>query len=238
MSRRNLSLSPREENTRESNPVSPSPLHFSLAEIKQHFDENMAELEGQFRIADSLASNGDLTGCKAIWRSQVVFAEGLMDFYIHEVSKYRLYRMFTGLSEKTEKYRAIQIPLHQIESAFALDERGEWFFEFINTHLCRDVYLASEVMKDQLNLIGIPFADVVCRAFPINDKRDEVIKQGKTTISAMFSRRNEIAHQNDRCHATAEQSDISKEYVEEYIGNVKHLVNAIHDFAVEDESSS
>ena len=236
MSRRNLSLASREENVREPNPVAPAPLHFTLTEIKQHFDDNMSELESQFVLADSLASNDDLPGCKAIWRSQIVFAEGLMDFYIHEVSKYRLYRMFTGLSEKTEKYSAIQIPLSQIESAFSLEERGEWFFEFINKHLCRDVYLAADVMRDQLNLIGIPFADVMCEAFPIDEKRDNIIKIGRKTISEMFARRNEIAHQNDRSHATAAQNDISKEYVVEYINNVKSIVNAIHALALERET--
>ena len=239
MGRRNLSLSPREENVRDAHPIALTPLHFTLDEIKQHFDENMTELESQFDLADSLASNDDLSGCKAIWRSQIVFAEGLMDFYIHEVSKYCLYRMFTGLSEKSEQYSAIRIPLNQIESAFSLEERGEWFFEFINKHLCRDVYLASEVMKDQLNLIGIPFAEVICKAFAIPDAKTEVIiKTGKKVISDMFTRRNEIAHQNDRSHATAEQNDISKDYVVKYLNNVKRIVNAIYDIALAKEVES
>lgn len=237
MSRRNLSLSPREENVRDANPVTLTPLHFTLAEIKHRFDENMTELENQFDLADSLAANNDSSGCKAIWRSQIVFAEGLMDFYIHEVSKYCLYRMFIGLSEKSKQYFAIRIPLNQIESAFSTEERGEWFFDFINKHLCRDVYLASEVMKDQLNLIGIPFAEVVCKAFPIPDAKDEdIIKNGKQIISDMFTRRNEIAHQNDRNHATAEQNDISKDFVVNYINNVKNIVGAIYDIALAKET--
>lgn len=56
----------------------------------------MDSVKAQYAVADSLAADGDLSGCKTIWRSQVVLAEGLMDFYIHEMSKYCLFRMFTG----------------------------------------------------------------------------------------------------------------------------------------------
>ena len=99
------------------------------------------------------------------------------------------------------------------------------------------MYLASETMKDQLNLIGIPFTKVICKAFPLQDAKEEtIVKEGKRLISEMFKRRNEIAHQNDRSHATAKQNEISKEFVVEYIKNVKSIVNAIHELALSDET--
>ena len=240
MGRKKYELSPREENVREVHPVVSSPLHFSLDEIKQHFDDNLNELIKQFDLAESLEKNGDTSGCKGIWRSQVVFAEGLMDFYIHEISKYCLYRMFAGLTGKTEKYASIRIPLQEVESAFSantLDEKCDWFFKYINKHICRDVYLAAEVMQDQLNLIGIPFRDVMAIAFPLDDQ-NQIVKNGREIVSKMFSRRNKIAHQNDRSHATVEQTDITRQYVEDYINNVKKIVNAIHQIAMSKESDS
>ena len=49
-------------------------------------------------------------------------------------------------------------------------------------------------MKDQLNLIGIEFGKVMVKAFP-KESEEESIKTGKETISNLFKRRNEIAHQ-------------------------------------------
>ena len=47
----------------------------------------------------------------------------------------------------------------------------------------------------------------------------------------LYKRRNEIAHQNDRCHADAEQQGISKSFVEEKIDKINTFVNAIYEIA-------
>ncbi len=49
----------------------------------------------------------------------------------------------------------------------------------------------------------------------------------------LFKRRNDIAHQNDRSHASAQQADIKKGFVEDYIGKIESIVNAIQEIAVE-----
>lgn len=43
MAYRNISLTPRAENTRDARPV-PTPIQFSLSEIKQHFVGSMDEV--------------------------------------------------------------------------------------------------------------------------------------------------------------------------------------------------
>lgn len=94
-SRRDLSLTPRKENQRDVQLITP-PVQFSLNEIKQHFVESMDSVKAQYEVADALASADNVDACKTVWRSQLVLAEGLMDFYIHEMCKYGLFRMFTG----------------------------------------------------------------------------------------------------------------------------------------------
>ena len=54
-------------------------------------------------------------------------------------------------------------------------------------------------------------------------------------ITDLFQRRNAIAHQNDRSHASAEQNDITKEFVEDYMSKIKTIVNAIHSLAEDKE---
>ena len=102
MEKRDLSLTPRKEGLRDAKPAV-IPTQFSLNEIKQHFEDSLDAITKQYKVADSLNDNGDTDGCKMIWRSQVVLAEGLLDFYIHEMSKYCLFRMFTGAWEAYAK---------------------------------------------------------------------------------------------------------------------------------------
>lgn len=228
MNMRDVSLTPRIEAVREGRKIEP-PKHFSLDEILEHYKESLSAVKDQFIVADEMLKSGNETGCKMIWRSQVVLSEGLMDFYIHELSKYCLFQMFSGQWEKSEKYNNFMIPMVKVEEALNAAESKEWFFEYLNARLSRECYLASEMMKDQLNLIGIGFADAMKNAF---SDEDDPVKAGQLKIQGLFKRRNEIAHQNDRSHASAEQTDITKQYVEEYIASVNTIVLQIHKIAV------
>jgi hypothetical protein len=228
---RSLSLIPRPEEVRDVRSIAP-PVQFSLTEIKRHFDDSLDGIKGQYAVADLLLADGNEVGCKTIWRSQVVLAEGLLDFYIHEMSKFCLFRMFTGQWDKTEKYSAFQIPMCRVEEAISAVESRDWFFDYLNSRFSRDVFLSVESMRDQLNLIGIGFVPVLVRAFP-KSKDEESKSYGTQVVKDLFQRRNNIAHQNDRSHASAEQTDITKEYVEDYIGKIEKLVGAMQAIAVE-----
>ncbi len=231
MANRDLSLSARAENTREPLPEK-DPIQFKLSEIKQHFDENLSSIKNQFNIADELFKSGKNEECKNIWRSQIVFLEGILDFYLHEISKYSLYNMFTGNWKKSIKYKTIKVPMEQVEIGLKSSESKEWFFTFLNKQFERDVFLAAETMVDQLNLIGLDFGDVMKIAFP-RDTSNASHKYGKKVVSELFSRRNQIAHQLDRDHKTAIQKDIDKAYVETKIEEVTKIVNAIQSLAEE-----
>lgn len=234
MASRNISLTPRAEAIRNARPVSP-PVQFSLSEIKQHFIDSMTTVKAQYEVAASLESNGNIEACKTIWRSQVVLAEGLLDFYIHEISKYCLFRMFSGSWDKSERYNSFMLPMSKVEEAIAATESRDWFFEYLNGRFSRDVFLSCESMKDQLNLINIEFKAVMVKAFP-RDNEGMSVEYGKGVIRNLFQRRNEIAHQNDRSHANAEQTDITKEFVEDYIGKIESIVNSIHEIAEEKDT--
>ena len=170
---RNLSLTPRSEGVR--NRIVIPPVHFTLEEILGHFIDSMEEIKKQFSVAEDLREAGNLEGCKIIWRSQVVLAEGLLDYFIHEMSKYCLFEMFTGQWEKTEKYGSIKVPLTIVEEAINVTDSNEWFFEYLNYRFSRDVFLSLESMRDQLNLIGIGFSQTMVKAFP--REREETSKK-------------------------------------------------------------
>lgn len=226
---RDLSLMPRKENQRDARSIEP-PVQFSLEEIKRHFIESMDSVKAQYAVADSLSTDGNIDGCKTIWRSQVVLAEGLMDFYIHEMSKYCLFKMFTGSWDKSEKYSSIMVPMGKVEEAITAKASKDWFFDYLNERFSRDVFISRESMKDQLNLIGIEFTQVMVKAFP-SDKEETSRKKGGKVVEELFHRRNVIAHQNDRRHESAVQNDITKEYVLDYIYKIETIVNSIHEIA-------
>ena len=87
-------------------------------------------------------------------------------------------------------------------------------------------------MRKQLNLIGVGYGDVMHEAFQ-KDTINESQKHGDEVVQSLFRRRNAIAHQLDRDHASAEQTDISKAFVEERVLEVVAIVEAIHKKAVE-----
>lgn len=236
MGKRDLSLTPRNEETRER--IIVSPVHFPLTDIKQHFDESMQSVKEQFTVADNLLSEGNAEGCRIIWRSQIVFAESLLDFYIHEMSKYCLFRMFTGEWQKSEKYKNLEVKMSKVEEALSAKESDEWFFEYLNERFTKDVFLSGDSMRDQLNLIGISFGEAMHRAFH-KDTVNASDKYGYRLVKQLFDRRNKIAHQNDRDHSSAAQTNITKEFIEQYISDIEAIVNAINDIAKEkDEAHS
>lgn len=224
---RNLDLTERAEDTREQRT---SPTQFNLHQIKAHFDESIQAIEKQYEISDGLLIEGKTEEAKTILRSQIVLAEGVLDFLIHEISKYGLYHMYEGSWEKSERYLNLPIQMRQFEIAISAPDSNEWFFEFLNERFSRDVFLAEDNMKDQLNLIGVPFPDVMQEAFPMANHKQS-IEQGKNIIKSLFARRNAIAHQNDRSHASAEQADITKPYVQERLAEIKAIGNAIYTVA-------
>jgi hypothetical protein len=104
MANRDLSLTERNEEVRDKQQIIPV-VSFSLAQIKNHFDQSVLSITNQYEVADSLLSQGKTEACKDIWRSQIVFVESSLDFYIHELSQYAMMQIFKGNWSKTAKYR-------------------------------------------------------------------------------------------------------------------------------------
>ncbi len=226
--KRESSFAERKIGIRDAKPVA-IPVQFSLDEIRKYFEDSLNAIKKQYTVADSLYNSGDNEGCKIIWRSQVVLSEGLLDFYIHEMSKYCLFRMFTEEWESSEKYATFMVPMGKVKEALSSNSK-EWFFSYLNDRFGRDVFLSKESMKDQLNLIGIGFSNTMELAFP-QSKEKKSKDTGAQIVAELFKRRNAIAHQNDRDHGSSKQNDITKEYVKDYISKVESIVNAIHSLA-------
>ncbi|MCR5754602.1 MAG: hypothetical protein K6G30_07315 [Acetatifactor sp.] len=189
---RKFELSPRIENVREVKPVV-IPVQFELAEIKHHFDESVQSIISQFTVAESLVSSGQEAAAKNIFRSQIVFIEGVLDFYMHEITKYGLYKIFIGEWSRTEKYSKLSVSMADVDRALHKPDAKEWFFDYVNKSFATVVMQDWIIIRDQLNLIGIPWKDV-CQS--IHEKMDEShsVAEEKRVLSELYKRRNAIAH--------------------------------------------
>lgn len=223
-SKRNLSLAPRAEDTREVQPV--SVVNFELSEIKDHFEQSLTAIKNQFKVALSLEYEGKTEDQKNIYRSQIVFLESAFDFYLHELTKYGLRKMLVGSWQKTEKYKNLKIPMKHVERGLNDPSAIQWFVECINEAYSRDVMTAYEYLKDQMNMLGISLVDILKCVFPEMDNP-------KNVIIDLYDRRNQIAHQTDRTHADALQADITEEYVLARIVEIENIVIALHQSALE-----
>lgn len=231
MAGRDLTLTPRTEDVRDKQ-ATVSVIEFDLVQIKERFDNNLDSIRKQFDIAEVLKEKGNIEECEAIWRSQVVFLESALDYYIHEVSKYGMLNIFSGNWEKTEKYNNYQVPMKYVEEGFKNPESKAWLLQYLNERFSTEVYLSAESMKNQLNLLGVFFEPVMDRAFPKPYPLDSSYREGKKVVKELFERRNQIAHQTDRQHNDATPNAISKEYVEQCFADVSAIANSIQEIAI------
>lgn len=225
MEDRNLDLVSRNENTRDK--FHTKVIRFELDEIKQHFIETIEAIKAQFDVAEELIHAGKMIVGENIWRAQIVFLASAFDFYMHELTKYGLCKIYDENWERTDKYENLQINMRMIEIALKSGEEIDWFLEYINHYYQTITMVSFESVKDQLNLLGIDFAMVADRAFYQRGATEKTKEKLKRRLNELFHRRNIIAHQTDRGHTDAQINRITKEMIQDFIVDIQKIVDSI-----------
>lgn len=231
MDGRVLDLLPRLEDTRERQ--IPQILKFELDEIKAHFDEDLSAISSLFTVYKQNEKND--VCAKLILRSQVVLLESAFDFYLHEITKFGVNKIFEGAWISTEKYKNIIMRLEMVEKIINDEVSENWFFEFINQYYAKETMVSFESIKDQMNLLGIKIQDIADKAFYEQGSSEPTIMKMKNVVNALYKRRNIIAHQSNRGHEDATYYPISKDQVDKFIVDIEKIVNAIHEVAIQHE---
>lgn len=231
MDGRVLDLLPRLEDTRDRQ--IPQILKFELDEIKAHFDEDLSAISSLFTVYKQNEKN-DICA-KLILRSQVVLLESAFDFYLHEITKFGVNKIFEGAWISTEKYKNIIMRLEMVEKIINDEVSENWFFEFINQYYAKETMVSFESIKDQMNLLGIKIQDIADKAFYEQGSSEPTIMKMKNVVNALYKRRNIIAHQSNRGHEDATYYPISKDQVDKFIVDIEKIVNAIHEVAIQHE---
>ena len=225
MADRNTGLSPRQVNTKAK--AVPKIVRFEPQQIKDHFNESISKINSMFNIFDQLMASKQEEQAKDILRTQIVFLVSALDFYVHEITKYGLVRIFDGDWDLTEKYSNICVPMNVLNEALKQGESSDWFVDFINDRFSSMTFVSYESIKGQMNLLGLKIQLVADTVFSERGSTVPSADKLKNRLDELFHRRNVIAHQFDRRHENAETLDIDRKTVEDYINDVERIIDAI-----------
>lgn len=130
----------------------PKSLAFSHEEIKIHFRENIKYIEDSLKVLDNNKLNKENEA--NILRSRIMFLDSAIDFYMHEITKYGMKKMFDGQWKRNDKYIDFKINLDTLHTISELNER-EFFNDVINKSISSDTFMDFNSIKKQLNIIGL-----------------------------------------------------------------------------------
>lgn len=227
---RKLDLNARAEEVREKKIY--KTVQFEANEILERFNKNIEEIKKQSELISDLKDD-NLEFYKDILRSQIVFLDSAFDFYMHEITKYGMCKIYDGVWERTEKFNNYTIKMKDLYDVENEGRNTNWFVEIVNRNSSTEVYMSKESVIDQLKLIGLDWQQIANDAFYEEGDTEKPVDKFKRAIQSLFIRRNIIAHQADCIHQTAEKNDISEEDVNTHLENIIKIVGAINTRLIE-----
>lgn len=204
----------------------PKSLAFSHEEIKIHFRENIKYIEDSLKVLDNNKLNKEDEA--NILRSRIMFLDSAIDFYMHEITKYGMKKMFDGQWKRNDKYLDFKINLDTLHTISELNER-EFFNDVINKSISSDTFMDFNSIKKQLNMIGLDINVISRKVFYEKGDNASPINKLKDFLNSLYYRRNRIAHQSDRDPATGRRGEIDRDFVKININTVIGIVSAIDD---------
>lgn len=200
---------------------------FCIEDIDAHLKENLDVVKRQFQIADDLLTKGEQEAAADIWRSQVVFIESALDFYLHEVIKLGIISIYnaTWNGEKTIQYNNLTFRMEELELACDSDD-DDWLAQWIDKKYSTETYMNFEKLEQVCKLLGLD-KHKIAKVFYEQGSDIRPIKKLEKYLNRMYRRRNIIAHQAGRQSATAEKITITKEDVVELLDKIECILQAL-----------
>ena len=155
-----------------------------------------------------------------------MFLDSALDFYVHEITKYGMKKMFDGQWERNDKYLDFKINLDALHTISELNEK-EFFNDIINKSISAETFMEFNSIKKQINMIGLDINVIAKSTFYKKGDSTSPINKMKEFLNKLYYRRNRIAHQSDRDPLTSVRSDIDMEFVRYNIDIVVRIVSSI-----------
>ena len=140
-----------------------------------------------------------------------MFLDSALDFYIHEVAKLGITKIFNAEWEETQKYRELRVSMEfALELADSVSNADDLLGE-IDSINQRNCFMGFDNLQTVLRIVGL-----------------DVDKTKKDEINSLYRRRNQIAHQSDRLPDNPEKQPITEEEVRTYLDLVEKFVEDIN----------
>lgn len=201
--------------SRPSNVIAFSRIVFDLQPILDRFISNIADIRNHFQTADDLLAlqPPKQTAAEDIWRSQIVFLDSALDFYVHEIVKYGIIKMFNGDWTESTDYNKMKVRL-----SFAVD-------------LAQNPSSTSKLLEeiDEMNKYSCFMGKKIKEALRFINVSYRLTSSEESFLIDLYNRRNQIAHQTDRIPGQQQKQSITKKYVDDFISKIEDfVVNNLH----------
>lgn len=151
-----------------------------------------------------------------------------VDFYIHEIVKYGIIKIFKGEKNKTKEYKAFIVSIECVEKAIKNPESIDWLEENIIVQNKYKSFMALNKINNALKIISDK--NILDNSIKkVASDLGKEISEIRYVMKIMNERRNCIAHQTDRDPIKCNINDISIEEVKNGIYIVSKLILDIHD---------
>lgn len=133
-----------------------------------------------------------------------------MDFYIHEVIKFGIIKIFNEEWPSTNKFMNLKISLKIAIDLAKTPENANSLLSEIDEINQKNCFMSYDNIKRQLDIIGIT-----------------IDHSKKNIIDEIYQRRNQIAHQSDRLPENPIKQEIKESTVLQYIQEIKAFISDI-----------
>lgn len=172
------------------------------------FSEAMENIDKQNEILKTLKEK-HLDGERDVLRAQVMFLESALDYYVHEIVKYGIEKMFSNHPNwpETSDFKKIKVSLLFTKKVFNQPENLKDIFNELDYSL--PTYMKYDAIIRSLVMIGIYEEHNI--PHKINNYRKE--------INEISNRRNSIVHASDRTDS-GKQKYLDENMVKKFISTI------------------
>ncbi len=204
----NKELLDRPVNTRETKEVYNV---YSIEEIEKNFQETLTDIDDNLGYIASL-KDGDAQRKEEFWRYQIVLLESAFDYFCHCIMKLGAVKMFRHEWRQTTNYLNFNVKLKQLNEAIGNGIDETWILKMIDEKIASQTYLGCDDINKPFNFLSEELFSKICISIHGKDKTTSISK-AKADLNFVYTRRNQITHQNDRDHQSGEKYGISRDHV-------------------------
>lgn len=203
-----------------------------LGTIYTRFHTNIKSVKRLTHVAEQMLAD-DKDVADDLLRAQVVQIESAFDFFMHEFTVFGMTKIFLDEWDDTREFRAYPITMKDYRAGVKSLDDDAWFAKTVMRAYEKQPLISYIRFTEALKMIGISL-----EALEKSSQGKLDARTLRTIVDQASSRRNQIAHQTDRAHASRKQNDIDAEYIRTMLGDIRMVVNAVYEAALEKSAKS